>query len=213
MLKWERYAIEYLKKHILWFGAGAILLVSLYARYSFWSLINSDLTTMGSWVEAARSGGIRAMLGKVDYSAIYFYLFYGLSHLPLPLTTYGMVKLLFVGFEYLCIGACTLLVYQLSAKEDRTRSAFTVFAFLCLSPVMVLNAAGWGQCDTMYTLFVVLSVLMLSKDRPVWAMVMFGIALCFKLQAIFALPALLLYWLIQQKKSFLCFCCFPLLYG
>jgi len=102
-----------------------------------------------------------------------------------------------------------LLVYQLSVKEDRKRSAFTVFAFLCLSPVMVLNAAGWGQCDTMYTLFVVLSVLMLSKDRPVWAMVMFGIALCFKLQAIFALPALLLYWLIQQKKSFLYFLLLP----
>ncbi len=209
MFTWEKKTITFIHRHILWFAGAAILLLSLYARYSFWSLTNSDLVTMGTWVETARTGGIRGMLETVDYSALHLYLFYLLSRLSLPLTTYGLIKLLFVGFEYLCIGACATLVYRLSKPETRTHNAFAAFTLLCLSPVMVLNAAGWGQCDAMYTLFVVLCVWMLAENRPVWAMVLFGVALCVKLQAIFALPALLLLWFMQRKKSFLYFLILP----
>ncbi|NLI20686.1 MAG: DUF2029 domain-containing protein [Clostridiales bacterium] len=203
MTKWERAALTHVKKHILRYGAAAVFLLSLWMRYSFWPLLNSDLVTMGSWVDAAREGGFRALLAKIDYSPAYAYLFFLLGQLPLPLTSFGLVKLMFVGFEYLCIGACVMLVYRLSDREERAGRAFAVFALLSLSPVMVLNAAAWGQCDAMYTLFVVLCVLMLVKNRPIPALLFYAVALCLKLQAVFVLPALLLYWLTQAKKSFL----------
>ena len=208
MFKWERRLYDTVEKHVLWVAAGAVLLLSLYARYRFWPLMNTDLVAMGKWVDAAREGGMRGMLAQIDYSAVYCYLFYLLSKLPLPLTTYGEIKLLFVGFEYLCIGACSLLVWRLSQKH-KDRNAFAVFSLLCLSPVMVLNAAAWGQCDAMYTLFIVLSILLLIDRRTAWAFVVYGVALSLKLQAIFVLPAFLLVWFMRREKSILYFLILP----
>ncbi len=210
MPKWESRLLTWIHRRILWLGGAAVLLLSLYARYSFWSLNNSDIATLASWVGLAREGGFAAMLAQVDYSPVYYYLFFVLSRLPLPLTDAGLVKLLFVGFEYLCIGACAVLLYRLSAPERKGGNAFVAFALLCLSPVMVLNAAGWGQCDATYTLFVVLSVLAVMRDRPAGAAVLFGLALCFKLQAVFALPAFLYVWFTRREKSFLYLLLIPL---
>lgn len=210
MFTWERRALAFVQKHIYWFAAGLVLLLSLYARYSFWPMISNDMNAMKRWLVAAQKGGMTALIKNIDYSAIYCYLFYGLSKLHLPMTNYGLIKLLFVGFEYLCIGACSLLVYRFSTKH-RERNAFTVFTLLCLSPVMVLNAAGWGQCDAMYTLCVILCLIALSGNRPVWAMVWYSIALSLKLQAIFVFPALLLVWFLRRDKSFFTFLLIPLI--
>ena len=210
MFAWERRALGFVQRHIYWFAAGLVLLISLYIRYSFWPLVSNDIIAMKRWLRAAQSGGMTEMLKDIDYSAFYCYLFYILSKLRLPVTSYTLIKIPFVVFEYLCIGACTLLAYRFSDRHKQ-RNAFTVFTLLCLSPVMVLNAAGWGQCDTMYTLFIVLCLLALHEKKPVWAMIWYGIALSLKLQAVLVFPALLLMWFVRRERSFLWFLLLPLI--
>ena len=43
MFTWERRALGFVQRHIYWFAAGLVLLISLYIRYSFWPLISNDI--------------------------------------------------------------------------------------------------------------------------------------------------------------------------
>jgi Gpi18-like mannosyltransferase len=56
----------------------------------------------------------------------------------------------------------------------------------------VLNGAAWAQCDVIYTAFVLLALRSALKDQWHRASMLTGVALAFKLQAIFFVPALLL---------------------
>jgi Gpi18-like mannosyltransferase len=62
----------------------------------------------------------------------------------------------------------------------------------------VINSAAWGQSDAIYTAFCIGSLYFLLKVRPAWACVLFGLAISFKLQAIFFLPVLLIV-LLRRK--------------
>jgi Gpi18-like mannosyltransferase len=76
--------------------------------------------------------------------------------------------------------------------------------------VLVLNVAAWGQTDASYAALSLLSVWLILKRKPAWAMAAFGLALAFKLQAIFLLPLLLLAWFMaEQKFSLLWFLLIP----
>jgi Gpi18-like mannosyltransferase len=56
----------------------------------------------------------------------------------------------------------------------------------------VLNSAWWGQADSVYTFFVLASLYFLLINRSLLAMIFFGVAFAFKLQAIFLAPFLFL---------------------
>jgi Gpi18-like mannosyltransferase len=63
-----------------------------------------------------------------------------------------------------------------------------------------LNSAYWGQCDAIYTTFLLFSIYFLLKDKPIWGMIMYGIGFSFKLQAIFLLPFIIAI-LIGQRSN------------
>jgi len=68
------------------------------------------------------------------------------------------------------------------------------------APTIVINSAAWGQSDAIYTAFCLGSLYFLLKERPAWACVLFGLAISFKLQAIFFLPVLLIV-LVRRKLA------------
>ena len=55
----------------------------------------------------------------------------------------------------------------------------------------------WGQCDSIYTSFLLATLYFLLSGRKVWAVIAFGLALSFKLQAMFLAPFLL--WMVARK--------------
>ncbi|KXK11697.1 MAG: hypothetical protein UZ14_CFX002002665 [Chloroflexi bacterium OLB14] len=54
----------------------------------------------------------------------------------------------------------------------------------------MFNSTGWGQIDSLYTSFLLLCVYFLLKEKPFYAMLMFGVAFSFKSQSVFLLPFL-----------------------
>ena len=64
----------------------------------------------------------------------------------------------------------------------------------------MLNSAAWGQCDSIYAAFCLGSLYFLLRGRTWWACVFFGLALSFKLQAIFFLPALLIVLVVNRQR-------------
>ena len=59
-----------------------------------------------------------------------------------------------------------------------------------LVPTVAINAAWWGQADTIYTAFLLGCFRATLARRPALAMLLFGVALSFKLQSIFLAPYL-----------------------
>jgi hypothetical protein len=63
-----------------------------------------------------------------------------------------------------------------------------------------MNSGVWGQCDSLYTAGCLACVLYLIKGRAWPASAWFGVALAFKLQAIFLLPVLIAVLIINRHR-------------
>jgi Gpi18-like mannosyltransferase len=67
-----------------------------------------------------------------------------------------------------------------------------------LAPTVIMNSALWGQVDSFYTCFLLITVFFLLTDRPLPSMIAFGLALSIKAQAAFLGPFLLL--MVLKKR-------------
>ncbi len=73
-----------------------------------------------------------------------------------------------------------------------------------------MNSAVWGQSDIIYTTFILISLYCFSEEKYSQAFIWYGLALSFKLQAIFVLPMFLLLYLKTKKFSILNFLLIPM---
>jgi Gpi18-like mannosyltransferase len=136
------------------------------------------------WMDKIHELGWLSISGEFsEYPPTYIYLL-NLAAL-LPVGTVAAVKLINIPFVALCAWAMGKL-----AKNDVALAAGLV------TPTMLVNAFGFGQADTIYTAFLLLFVLW--ADRPALAAIAFGLALSFKLQAVFLSP-LLLHLLLTKR--------------
>src|SRR6185503_4470866 len=96
------------------------------------------------------------------------------------------------------------------SSGSRSRAA-TAAAVLCVAPTPLVNAFAWPQADCIFTSFLALFVLFAIKKAPVAAASMFGVALAFKLQAMFLAP-LLLYLILAKRMRVWHLACVPIIY-
>jgi Gpi18-like mannosyltransferase len=82
--------------------------------------------------------------------------------------------------------------------NNELKSYMKVFIYSLILPGVIINSAVLGQCDSIYTAFVLMFVYYILKNKIRLAMFLFGIALSFKLQAIFIAP-IILYLLLTKK--------------
>src|ERR1700760_2974223 len=86
-------------------------------------------------------------------------------------------------------GISAFLVYKIAllARPDRRLAILVASLFLNL-PTLILNGAVWGQCDIIYTTFLLGFAYCLIRGLPFQAMLVYAIALSLKVQAIFLAP-------------------------
>jgi Gpi18-like mannosyltransferase len=90
-------------------------------------------------------------------------------------------------------GVLVIFTYLILRQKYRHSYAPIIGALVVLfAPTIFINSAAWGQSDATYTAFCLGSLYFLLKERPAWACIFFGLAISFKLQAIFFLPVLLI---------------------
>lgn len=92
-------------------------------------------------------------------------------------------------FPVLCEIALVAAVYVW--LMNRLRLRWLIPGALALVPGLIATTAWWGQYEAPFTLFVVLALLALNRDRPLLAWLMFGVALLLKQPAIVVAPVLL----------------------
>ncbi len=113
------------------------------------------------------------------------------------------IKLVSVVFEYLTALAAGLLASYFFEGVKKQIAFVAGFGITILYPALVMNGAYWGQCDGIYVGFVLLMILALFKDKPALAFVFLGFAVTSKLQTIFIIPFLILYWYRRRNFSLL----------
>ena len=91
------------------------------------------------------------------------------------------------------------------------QKAWIAGMIMMVLPFSIINADYWKQCDAIYTAFAVVSIDAVLNRKYRKSMIFLGIALSFKLQAVFILPLYIFIWLIR-KFNFLEFFWIPAVY-
>lgn len=214
MMNWEQRIQNSLRKHILWWAMGAVFMLGLLIRYTFLPLMVADMEFMNiGWFDAIKAGGMANALApqyQWTYSPLHLYLWTLAAQLFPHAEDILVLKVVSLLMEAGLMVASGLLLWATLPPKNRLLGMFVGLSVLWLSPILLLNVAGWGQTDASYTALSILSIWLLIRNRPAWSMVCFGLALAFKLQALFLLPALMVaYFCMEKKFSVLWFLLIP----
>jgi len=176
--------------------AGAFAAVTMIARISMLDFVTADYRAfLSGWLEAFRTGGFKTLAGDVgDYNLIYQYFLLLIT--KVPLFELYLIKYISVVFDY----ALAFVMMLAAGRFGGEKAKLPVFLTTMILPTILVDGACWGQCDSVYVFFVVLSLYMLSTDRPARSAAALAVAFAFKLQTIFFFPVVLLGLMYKKYK-------------
>lgn len=170
-----------------------LVMIGILARIVSLEKINDDLTNyLFPWYEYISTNGILKSLGEKfsNYSPAYTYLLAIVTTLPLKkIIAIKSISILMDIINCIVIYKIVKLKYPVGSIPLIASSIFW-----CL-PTVIFNSAYWGQCDGIYTGFLLLTLYMFMLGRYLIGIVYFSVAIAFKLQAIFMAPIILVLYL------------------
>lgn len=208
MPSFEKKLTAFFEKNIIFIILFIGILLSLVARIASFGFISDDMSgfLIGWFGQIEQLGKIHALNTQVgNYSVAYQTLISIMTYIPVdPVIQY---KVLSVIFDYSLAAAVGLIVYELKDKSK----FWGVLASLIVmfSPLVLINSAVWGQCDSIYSSFALWSLYFFIKKKYPVAFIMYGLSCAFKLQAIFLLPFFLFAYLRKKDFSLLYFFIIP----
>lgn len=211
MFKYEKKIIEFFQKHYLAVGAILISLFALLIRYCMLDFESGDYVIfLSPWYDYLKSnGGFKALANYPgDYNVPYMTIMALLTYLPIP-KLYA-IKLVSIIFDFAIAVSSAFLVKQI-VKKNKKEIALITYSIVLFLPTVLMNSALWGQCDSIYATFIILSLLFLLKEKYIPSFIMLGLAFSFKLQFIFILPLYVIIYVCQKKYSILNFLIIPLI--
>jgi Gpi18-like mannosyltransferase len=184
---------------------------ALAVRWPFRNEVSGDYRAfIGPWYDyIAGHGGFAALRDQFsNYNPPYLYLLAVTTVLPLPKII--AIKTVSVAFDLLLAFAVYKLV---GLRRGWTWQPLAAAAIALVLPTVVLNSSFWGQCDSIYASLALLALYQQLRRRTVWAAVLIGLAISFKLQAVFMLPVLAMVWVTQPirlRRSLIAIALIPL---
>ena len=155
------------------------------------------LNFLTKWVSYfADNGGFSALnknIGNYNVPYLYFLAAFSMS----SVRDLYLIKLLSIFFDVILAWGVMRLVYHFTQSRTKVLAAFLV---TLLMPTVILNGALWGQCDSIYTAFVVWSLYFALRSRGGLSMIFAAISFSFKLQAIFVFPVFFLFLLARKVR-------------
>ena len=216
MTSFEKNLLGHIDKHsrlLFVVLAAAIGLLIRWAGRDFVSLDMRD--ALLPWFDQIKAaGGLSALSSQVgDYGLLYQTIISLMTYVDIsPIYQY---KLLSVVFDA-ALAVMAALVYKdlmlngLNGKAQTvsrevhesilTRSAL-VGVLVWLLPTVMLNSAYWGQCDSIYAFFCLATLYQLRRGSYLFAFVLLGLAFSCKLQTVFIVPFIAVYYLITKRFS------------
>ncbi|HEY5984506.1 MAG TPA: hypothetical protein VIU38_13660 [Anaerolineales bacterium] len=165
-------------------GFGALV------RYPLLEFKSADfLNSLKPWYVTIRELGFSAFATDFStYNPPYLYELYLIARYFPDIPNLLAIKIPSLIGDF--IGAYFVYCVARRKYPQGLAASLATFTFL-MAPTVVLNSAFWGQADILYAAPLIACLLFLMRRRNSLAMLAFGIALAFKLQAIFLAPLLL----------------------
>ncbi|MDD2666361.1 MAG: glycosyltransferase family 39 protein [Methanocellales archaeon] len=155
-----------------------------------------DTNTFTAWHMAAAEG-LRTFYDRIwsDYPPFSVYIFWIFGsvakHFSLFNTSH-FVYLLKLPSNLFDLGISLLIFFFLRKKIGFNHAAF-IMAIYAFNPATIYNLAVWGQMDSIYTFFMISSLLLLIYEKPELSAASLAIAMLTKPQSIAILPAIALF--------------------
>lgn len=162
------------------------------------------------WVLYMRdNGGIFSLSESfTNYNLPYLTILALISYIPIePLY---LIKIVSILFDWLIALLGFKMVYQFS-KEDKFNKGMFTYIILLFAPTVILNSSAWGQCDSIYTFFVLLSIYNMITEKYNKAFIYLGISFAFKLQFIFVFPLYVILFYCEKNIKMKHFAFIPLI--
>ncbi len=179
-----------------------IALVSIFAviiRLRLFPFVSKDMTNfLFPWFDRIKSnGGFLALDERIgDYTPPYYYILAFLTYLPFDPNR--SIKTVSCIFDFIMALYVLRIVYHCT---DSIRTSAVSYAMALFLPTVVIDSSVWGQCDVIYTAFIVMSLYYFLVKKEYTAYALYGVAFSFKLQSIFVLPFILVL-LLKKGISF-----------
>ena len=176
----------------------AMILVGILLRVFLFEYESLDYTTyLEPWTSLMSRLGFSILKdGWYNYTGLYMYALFFISKLPFPYLV--SIKLLSVIFDLLLAIATAKAVK--TVKENV--NPLIVFAIVWFAPTVIFNSSMWGQCDSIYAFFLIMSFMYFFKEDSFKGMLFFSIAFALKLQTIFFAPVIILLFFLKKIKFY-----------
>jgi len=178
-------------------GLAALFALGILARL-FTGKITGDMSNFYFvWYQNILDNGIAVAFREhlIGYTPAFWYLFAGTTLLDPILPRVTAIKLLPILFD--CIA--TYFVYRIvRIKYPTGNKPYWAADLFFVLPTIFINSAHWGQMDSLYTTFLIISLYFYLKEKPLLGMLAFALSFSIKFQAIFFVPFLVV--LLLKKK-------------
>lgn len=168
-------------------GAACVACV-MFARVSLLYYVSDDYDAfLKEWVKNLGEMSVKEALCTSigDYNLPYIYILLIFSRINF--NSMMLIKSLSCLFDVLL--AYYVMKIVMRGVEDR-RLQMASFVLTLAAPTVMINSAQWSQCDALFVTFCLISMLKALEGKGRACAIFWTVAFCFKMQAIFILPAL-----------------------
>lgn len=167
------------KKFIIFFVF--ITVIAMYARISMIEFVSGDYYyCLEPWFNQLKNnGGLSALkLDIGNYNLPYLTILALLTYLPVqPIVSIKMVSIV---CDFICALAAMKIVYIIF-KENKNKDFFAliIYGVILFLPTVLLNSACWGQADSIYVAFIMLSIVALLEEKYLKSFIFLRNIFCF----------------------------------
>lgn len=206
----EKKFIEVCKEHYLTLFVIVTSLFALLVRIAPLNFQSSDYSSFTSkWFDVLRENGGFKGLGTYvgDYNAPYMTIMAALTYIPV--NSLYTIKAVSILFDFVLALSAGYLVAML-VNNNKKVYALVSYALVLFMPQVIVNGAMWGQCDSIYSSFVMMALILLIKEKYWQSFILLGLSFSFKLQFVFILPVFVIMYVCERKFSILNFFIIPI---
>lgn len=164
---------------------------------------SNDYLVYLDWISHYQTYGLQGLgIALGDYYIPQNILLYVMSIMPFSMQ-YNIAIWSWLG-EYITVYYLykIIRIYRSEDNERNHRIALLAAVSTLYLPMLLLNSSFWKQCDSIYVLFMLISLYYYLKEKPTLSFIWLGISVAFKLQGIFLIPYYIVMYVIKKRKGF-----------
>ena len=161
----------------------------------------NDINLFKNWASTAANGlsQFYSSARSADYPPLYIYILALIGKIA-SISTFNSYFVLMLKIPSIIADIVTsYFIYKIGKKHLSSEISIFIAAFYIFNPAIFIDSTFWGQVDSIFTLFIVIAVFLLSKKKIAASSAVFVAAVLMKPQGIIFLP-ILFFELVRERK-------------